>query len=86
MIGDFGVAIVRGVSLMTEAWAEPDSNPRKIAALQADRVTVDEVHADAGDCVIFAEAVSHLTLPWHGDHQRRALCAPTTPITFSPLT
>ena len=32
---------------------------------------VTEIHVDAGDCVIFAEACSHLTLPWQGDHQRR---------------
>jgi len=27
----------------------------------------------AGDAVIFTETLTHATLPWNGDHQRRAL-------------
>ena len=32
-----------------------------------------EVNAKAGDAVIFTETLTHGTLPWKGDHQRRAL-------------
>ena len=34
---------------------------------------VTEINAAAGDAVIFAEACSHLTLPWTAQHQRRTL-------------
>ena len=34
---------------------------------------VTEIHAQAGDAVIFTEACTHGTLPWHGEHQRRAI-------------
>ena len=34
---------------------------------------VTEVHAKAGDAVIFSEACPHGTLPWAADHQRRAI-------------
>jgi hypothetical protein len=34
---------------------------------------VTEVHAKAGDAVIFSEACTHGTLPWAADHQRRAI-------------
>ena len=87
--GDGGLGIVSG-SHKAEL-PMPDSVRGPVHPVEGHSPTfeaaVDEVHADAGDCVIFAEAVSHLTLPWHGDHQRRALCThhPTRP-PFSPLT
>jgi hypothetical protein len=34
---------------------------------------VTEIRAAAGDVVIFAEACSHITLPWRAAHQRRVL-------------
>ena len=34
---------------------------------------VTEVHARAGDAVIFSEACTHGSLPWRASHQRRAL-------------
>ena len=35
--------------------------------------TVVNVPVQAGDCVIFTEALTHGTLPWKAKHQRRAL-------------
>ena len=34
---------------------------------------VTEINARASDAVIFSEACTHGTLPWDGDHQRRAI-------------
>ena len=40
---------------------------------------VKQITCKAGDCVIFTEAVTHGTLPWTADHQRR-----TALLRFSP--
>ena len=34
---------------------------------------VTEINARAGDAIIFSEACTHGTLPWNGEHQRRAI-------------
>jgi hypothetical protein len=34
---------------------------------------VTEIHAKAGDCVVFMEACVHGALPWKAAHERRAL-------------
>ena len=34
---------------------------------------VKQITCKAGDAVIFTEAVTHGTLPWKGEHQRRSL-------------
>ncbi len=47
--------------------------PREILAYQTHRDIVREVPVDAGDVLIFNEALVHGTLPWNGDHERRAL-------------
>lgn len=43
------------------------------------REFVKQITCKAGDCVIFTEAVTHGTLPWTADHQRR-----TALFRFSP--
>ena len=40
---------------------------------------VKQIPCKAGDCIIFTEAVTHGTLPWTADHQRR-----TALLRFSP--
>ena len=40
---------------------------------------VKQITCKAGDCIIFTEAVTHGTLPWTADHQRR-----TALLRFSP--
>ena len=44
---------------------------------------VHEVNASAGDVLIFTETLTHGTLPWTGDHQRRALLYKFSPGTIS---
>ena len=34
---------------------------------------VVEVHAETGDAIIFSETLTHGTLPWKAEHQRRAV-------------
>jgi hypothetical protein len=46
---------------------------RAAAAAGAAHKAVTEIHAAAGDAVIFAEACAHITLPWRAAHQRRVL-------------
>jgi hypothetical protein len=47
--------------------------PRGLSFYEKYRDYVDEVHVEAGDVVIFTEALTHGTLVWQGEHQRRAL-------------
>lgn len=65
--GDGGVAVIP---------ASHKANfdcPQEIRHWEAHREHVREIHAKAGDAVIFTEALTHGTLPWTADHQRRAL-------------
>ena len=34
---------------------------------------VVEVNAEAGDAIVFSETLTHGTLPWTAEHQRRAV-------------
>ena len=49
------------------------SCPQEIKRWEAHREHVLEVNANAGDAVIFTETLTHGTLPWTAEHQRRAL-------------
>ncbi|MEE3193077.1 MAG: phytanoyl-CoA dioxygenase family protein [Candidatus Poribacteria bacterium] len=49
------------------------SCPRAMKLYQEYRQYVVEVHAKAGDAVVFTETLTHGTLPWKAKHQRRAL-------------
>jgi ectoine hydroxylase-related dioxygenase (phytanoyl-CoA dioxygenase family) len=47
--------------------------PQSLRFYEAYQDEVVEVHARAGDAVLFAEPTIHGTLKWQGEHQRRAL-------------
>ena len=47
--------------------------PRSLYLYEEYQEYVKEVHLEAGDVVIFTEALTHGTLVWQGKHQRRAL-------------
>jgi hypothetical protein len=47
--------------------------PGDVLTWEAHRDVVRKVPVDAGDVVIFSEAVVHGTLPWTAGHERRAL-------------
>ena len=49
------------------------SCPQEIKRWEAHREHVLEVNTNAGDAVIFTETLTHGTLPWTAEHQRRAL-------------
>lgn len=65
--GDGGVAVVQG--------SHKSNYPAPVSLKIGERWTqhVTEVHAKAGDIVIFCEACVHGALPWKGDHERRCL-------------
>ena len=65
--GDGGVAVVPGSHKANLAC------PREMKLGRAYQKHVVEVNGKAGDVVIFTETLTHGTLPWKGDHQRRAL-------------
>lgn len=46
--------------------------PQEIRKWEAHRDIVRQVSCKAGDVVIFTEAVTHGTLPWTAEHQRRS--------------
>ena len=47
--------------------------PRDVLRLERDIGVVRQVEARAGAAVIFTEALTHGTLPWTADHQRRSI-------------
>ena len=49
------------------------TTPQSLAFYEEHREYVQEIHVEAGDVVVFTEAVTHGTLVWQGEHQRRAL-------------
>ena len=65
--GDGGISVVAGSHKANLKC------PQKMLRWEQYQEFVTEVHAEAGDAVIFAEACTHGTLPWTGDHQRRAI-------------
>jgi hypothetical protein len=65
--GDGGVSVVAGSHKANLAC------PDRMRRWEQYQEYVTEVNAKAGDAVIFTEACTHGTLPWNGDHQRRAI-------------
>jgi ectoine hydroxylase-related dioxygenase (phytanoyl-CoA dioxygenase family) len=47
--------------------------PRDVLLLQRDLGLVRQVVAKAGSVIIFTEALTHGTLPWRADHERRSI-------------
>ena len=65
--GDGGLAVIPG---------SHKSNfecPREMLLYKKHREHVKEVVCKAGDVIIFTEALTHGTVPWTNDHQRRAI-------------
>ncbi len=65
--GDGGVAVISGSHKANLPC------PQNVRNWDAHQQYVTEIHAKAGDAVIFTETLTHGTLPWNGEHQRRAL-------------
>jgi hypothetical protein len=47
--------------------------PQSLSFYEEHQEYVQEINVEAGDVVIFTEAMTHGTLVWQGEHQRRAL-------------
>jgi len=65
--GDGGLAVIPGSHKANLPC------PQSMKLYEKYQQHVVEVHAKAGDAVIFTETLTHGTLPWRGTHQRRAL-------------
>ncbi len=65
--GDGGISVVAGSHKANLTC------PDKMRKWEQYQEYVTEVHGKAGDAIIFSEACTHGTLPWKGDHQRRAI-------------
>jgi len=65
--GDGGVAVISGSHKANLPC------PKSVRNWDAHQQYVTEIQAKAGDAVIFTETLTHGTLPWNGEHQRRAL-------------
>lgn len=57
--------------------------PRDVALLDKNIGVVQQVSAKAGSVIIFTEALTHGTMPWTADHQRRSILYKYSP---GPLT
>ena len=75
--GDGGVAVVPGSHKANLAC------PRSMTHWQQHREHVLEVNGKAGDAVIFTETLTHGTLPWTADHERRAVLYKFSPGTLA---
>ena len=65
--GDGGLALIPGSHKGNYTCPQP------IRKWEAHRDVVKQVTCKAGDVVIFTEAVTHGTIPWTADHDRRSL-------------
>ncbi|AWT60082.1 MAG: hypothetical protein DF168_01283 [Candidatus Moanabacter tarae] len=65
--GDGGLCVVAG------SHKANISCPNEMLRWELYQEYVTEINAKAGDAIIFSEACTHGTLPWTGDHQRRAI-------------
>ncbi len=65
--GDGGVCVVPGSHKANLAC------PDEMLRWERYQEYVTEIHAKAGDALIFSEACTHGTLPWTADNQRRAI-------------
>ncbi len=57
--------------------------PVDVSRVEMDIGVVKQVEAKAGSVIIFTEALTHGTLPWKSDHQRRAVLYKYSPGTMS---
>ena len=57
--------------------------PRDVALLENDIGVVKQVEAKAGSAIIFTEALTHGTVPWTAEHERRAILYKYSPGTLS---
>jgi hypothetical protein len=67
--GDGGFACVPG----SHKSNFPMDLPKDVRTFERIPNYVCQPEADAGDVIIFTEALIHGTMPWNGDHERRAL-------------
>ena len=65
--GDGGLAVIPGSHKANYPL------PEKLSLYEEHREYVKEVHSQVGDAIIFTEALTHGTLVWQGEHQRRTL-------------
>ena len=65
--GDGGLAVIPGSHKANFPL------PEQLSLYEAYQEHVKEVHTQAGDAIIFTEALTHGTLVWQGQHQRRSL-------------
>ena len=63
--GDGGLAVVPGSHKGNIA------PPRSLTRYEEYKDVVKQITCNAGDVIIFTEALTHGTLPWKADHQRR---------------
>jgi hypothetical protein len=75
--GDGGVAVVPGSHKANLAC------PRDMLLWEKHREHVLEINGKAGDAIIFTETLTHGTLPWTADHERRALLYKFSPGTLA---
>ncbi|MCY3665966.1 MAG: phytanoyl-CoA dioxygenase family protein [Gemmatimonadetes bacterium] len=75
--GDGGVAVVPGSHKANLAC------PKSMIKWEKHQEHVLEVNGKAGDAVIFTETLTHGTLPWTAEHERRALLYKFSPGTLS---
>lgn len=65
--GDGGISAIPGSHKANLAC------PQEMLRWEKYQEYVTEINGKAGDAIIFTEALTHGTLPWNGDHQRRAI-------------
>ena len=65
--GDGGLCLVPGSHKCNFAL------PLELRTYEQHQEFVKQIPCKAGDVVIFTEAVTHGTLPWQGEHQRRSI-------------
>ena len=65
--GDGGLAVIPGSHKANYPL------PEKLSLYEEHREYVKEIHSQVGDAIIFTEALTHGTLVWQGEHQRRTL-------------
>ncbi len=60
--------------------------PRDIVLMESDEGIVKQVEARAGSAIIFTEALTHGTMPWLAEHQRRCMLYKYSPgpLSWSP--
>ncbi len=76
-LGDGGFACIPG------SHKSNYRTPREVALLDKNINVVQQISAKAGSAIIFTEALTHGTMPWTADHERRSMLYKYSP---GPLT